>query len=424
MDVFNAASALVALAALFGLLNYHVLKLPSTIGIVVIALAASLCLIGVDAAAPHLLVADTLRKAVDNVDFRATVLDGMLAFLLFSGALHMDFQELRKQVLTVSLTATFGVMLSTALVGVSFWWLAGIPLATALVFGALISPTDPIAVLGVLRNVRVPRALEMRIAGESLFNDGVGIVLVLVLSQIAFIAPGHGGPPGIGDAVILFLREAGGGGLLGCVTGWVAFQLLRTVDEYTVEITMTLAIAMGTYAVAQALHLSGPIAVVVAGLWIGNAGVRYGMTDTTRQHALRFWHLVDEILNAVLFLLIGLEIVAVSLAWEALRLGLMMIPLVLLARMVSVGLSLRIAQPLSRPKRGVLAVMTWGGLRGAISVALALSLPDNADRNLILTVTYVIVVFTIVVQGLTVGLLAQWLLGKEEIPGTVLPTPG
>ena len=422
MDVFNAASALVALAALFGLLNYHFLKLPSTIGIVVIALAASLGVLGLDAVMPQLLVADTLRQVVDNLDFRATVLDGMLAFLLFSGALHVDAKELRKQIAAISLTATVGVMVSTGIVGVSFWWLAGVPLATAMVFGALISPTDPIAVLGVLRNVRVPKALEMRIAGESLFNDGVGVVLVVILSEIAF-ATGQGTPTAI-EAVILFLREAVGGGVLGCLFGWVAYQALRTVDEYTVEITMTLAFAMGTYAVAQMLHLSGPIAVVVVGLWVGNAGVQFGMTDNTRQHVLRFWHLIDEILNAVLFLLIGLEIAAVTLAWQPLRLGLMMIPVVLLARLIAVGLSLRIARPLNRPRRSVLAIMTWGGLRGAISVALALSLPDSADRSLILTVTYVIVVFTIIVQGLSIGAVARRVIDVEEPPGTVTPTPG
>lgn len=405
MTAFDIAAILVVLAALFGQFNYHVLKLPTTIGLVVIALGVSLTvLLGDWLTGSH--IADETAAILNQLDFYDALMNGMLGFLLFAGALHVDLDQLAAQKWAIALMATLGVLISAAIVGFGFWWIAGVPFLIALVFGAIVSPTDPVAVLGLLKTVKVPHALQTKIAGESLFNDGVGVVLFLILTAIAFTATGHGAAEeGVGalDVIELFVVEVGGGALLGGIAGYLTYLMLRRVDEYTLELTMTLALVMGVYALAHALHISGPIAVVIAGLFIGNAGMRFGMSETTREHVHNFWHLIDELLNAVLFLLIGLEVFAITTTWESLGIALACIPLVLFARFCSVGIPIRVLSLAgSAFSKGTVPVMTWGGLRGGISVALVLSLPATEWKPLLLTATYAVVIFSIIVQGLSV----------------------
>ncbi len=401
---FHVAAILVVLTAVFAALNHHLLRLPATIGLLVVALAASLATLGIDALVPGLGIAEMIRAQVEAIDFDATLMDGMLGFLLFAGALHVDLNDLKAQRWVVAVMASVGVLLSTALVGVGYAWLAGVPIAVALVFGALISPTDPVAVLGILKIVKVPKSLEVKIAGESLFNDGVAVVVFAVLVAIAFPAGGgHGETMTAGGVVLLFLQEAVGGVAFGGVLGWLTYQVLKRTDEYVLEILLTLALVMGGYGIAHTLHVSGPLAMVVAGLFIGNHGVAFGMSPKSARHVLDFWHLIDEVLNAVLFLLIGVEVFAIPFGDRALLPALAAIPLVLAARFLAVLLPVSLMRFRREFTRGAVAVMTWGGLRGGISVALALSLPASEWKPTILTATYVIVVFSIVVQGLTVG---------------------
>ncbi len=411
MTVLQMTALLFLLAALFGQINYHFLKLPGTIGLVIVALMVSLSAMALDAAVPGSVVADQMRSLIDAVDFRDTLMNGMLCFLLFAGALHLNLSDLRQEKWAVGILATVGVALSTLLVGFGFHLLTGVPLAVALVFGALISPTDPIAVVGLLRPAGAPKALEIKIVGESLFNDGVGVVAFVTLAAIAF-GGGHG-PTGAGEILHLFALEVIGGLVLGLGTGWITYLLLRRVDEYNLEIIMTLALVTGVYAVADALHVSGPLAVVAAGVLIGNQGLRYAMSETTRQHMVAFWNLIDEILNALLFLLIGLEVVAVSTATGHILMALAAIPLVLMARLVSISVPSMIVAPWRGFDTRAAAVLTWGGLRGGISVALALSLPDSEERTLLLTATYAVVIVSIIVQGLTVRRLVERLWPKS-----------
>lgn len=411
MTPLQIASLLVCLAAFLGVVNHFLLRLPSAIGLVVTGLVAALAIIGLDELFPALTIEETVRRLVLEIDFSDALLEGMLGFLLFAGALHVDLETLRQQKWVVALTASIGVLISTALVAAGFGWLAGAPLLIALVFGALISPTDPVAVLGILKSAQVPKSLEVKIAGESLFNDGVAYVLFLILVALAF-GQGHGEAPiGAVEILELFVLEVGGGAILGGAAGWLVFQAMRRIDDYALEVLLTLALVMGLYALASALHMSGPIAVVIAGLFIGNTGVRFGMSETTRQHVDAFWRLVDEILNAVLFLLIGLEVFALALRMDWLQLGLVMIPLVIAARFVAVLTTVSLLRFRREFTEGAVPIMTWGGLRGGISVALALSLPDSEWKPLILTVTYVVVIFSIVVQGLTVRAVVRHFLG-------------
>ncbi|MBL1405399.1 MAG: sodium:proton antiporter [Rhizobiales bacterium] len=412
LTIFEIAALLLAFSAFFGWFNHVVIKLPHTIGLLVMALGASLLLLVIDNFFPELGVTSTMQSIIGQIDFYATVMEGMLAFLLFAGALHVDYEFLKDQKWAIGVLATVGVLISTTIIGFGFWYLSGlfgiqIPLMWALVFGALISPTDPVAVLSLLKSVNVPHSLEAKIAGESLFNDGVGVVVFTILLTIAggSAVAGHGGGEDVIDAykiAELFFVEAGGGIVLGLITGWIAYRAMAAIDQYTLEILITLGVVAATYAIAIRLHISGPIAVVVTGLLVGNRGARIGMSDVTRKHLFGFWELIDEILNSVLFLLIGLEIIILTLDPSMGWLALACIPLALLGRVMAVSVPILSLSKLLVFTKGTIPVLTWGGLRGGISVALALSLPDNDYKPMILAATYAVVLFSVIIQGMTV----------------------
>ena len=415
MTLLQIASLLIVLAGAFGTVNYLFLRLPSSIGILVVALIASFAVIVTDALFPSLTVEEQIRAQVLDFEFSEALLEGMLGLLLFAGALHVKLSDLRKAWLVIFLMATMGVGLSTAIVGFGFSWITGMPLMIAFVFGALISPTDPVAVLGVLREASLPKALETKIAGESLFNDGVGYVVFLVLVGIAFPSGDHHGS-GLLGAAQLFVQEAVGGAVLGIVLGWLTFRVMRRIDDYSLEVLITLGLAFGGYELAVALHVSAPIMAVCAGLLIGDIGSKHGMSDETRKYVEAFWTLIDEILNAVLFLMIGFEVFAIAFETDFLIAGAMAIVLALVARLAAVAVPVLLLKPFRTFSRGVIPIMTWGGLKGGISVALALSLPDGEWKPLILTVTYIVVIFSIIVQGLTVTRLAERIGRTPELP--------
>ena len=407
MEALNLAAILITLSALFSYLNHRYIGLPTTIGVMLIALVFSLALIFIG----EMGIAqfdDVAERLLSGVDFDTTLMHGMLSFLLFAGALHVDLGDLKQQKWVVTLLATVGVVMSTLIIGLLTWilltWLGiGIPFIFCLLFGALISPTDPIAVLSTLKSVGIAKSLETKIAGESLFNDGVGVVIFLVIAGLAF----NPETVSAGTALLLFIREAIGGVFFGLGLGYAGFLLLRTVDNYQVEVLITLAMVMGGYAMALALHTSGPIAIVVAGLLIGNRGRVLAMSERTREHLDTFWELVDEVLNAVLFVLIGLEVLVLQFTREYLAAGLLMIPLVLLARTISVGVPVTVLRLRREFSPHVVKILVWGGIRGGISVALALSLPPSPMRDIVVAMTYVVVVFSILVQGLTIGTVAK-----------------
>jgi CPA1 family monovalent cation:H+ antiporter len=406
MTPSGAVAALVTIAALASYINHRFLRLPATIGMMALALAASLVLLlaarftGIETGP----VLDFIR----HIDFRVVLLDVLLPYLLFASALHVDVRRLREQVAPVAVLSTLGVAISTLVSGGLVWSGAralgiDLSLAQGLLFGALIAPTDPIAVLGILRGARAPAPLEALISGESLFNDGVGVVLFLALYGIAV----EGRAPTASGTALAFLLEGGGGIAFGLVVGWIGCHMLRGVDDYPVEIFLTLALAAGGYAAAQALHTSGPLATVAAGLVIASAGREIGMSETTRSHLDDFWEVIDEMLNAVLFVLLGLEMVLVAYDAAYPALAAMAIAAVLLARWLSVAGILAAMGGRRRFLKGTLTVLTWGGLRGAISVSLALSLPPGPTHDALLTATYVVVVFSVLVQGLTLARVAR-----------------
>ncbi|ACY16988.1 cation:proton antiporter [Haliangium ochraceum] len=409
--MFEIVTILIVLSALFAYVNHITLKMPTTIGVMLIALVVSLGMLGLGRLGFG-GIEDHAQMLLSSIDFDEALLHGMLAFLLFAGALHININDLSEQKSVIGVMATVGIVASTFIVaGVMSLAFAAfdveVPFLYCLLFGALISPTDPVAVLGILKSVGAPKRVETKMAGESLFNDGVGVVVFLVLLQLA---KGEQEAT-VASVATLFLVEAVGGAVLGLVLGWITYRLLRSVDQYQVEVLLTLALVMGGYGLATALHTSGPITVVVAGLLIGNSGRSFAMSEQTRQHLDTFWELVDEILNAVLFVLIGLEVLVMPLEWTFLVLGLVAIPLVLFGRLVSVAGVLTALRHRSQD-RGLVAILTWGGLRGGISVALALSMPPGPVREVLLAVTYVVVVFSIAVQGLTIGPLTRRLLGS------------
>lgn len=407
MEILNTIAILLTLSAVFSYLNYRFIKLPTVIGIMLISLMLSLLLL----ASGKLGLLDVSQKASDliqSIDFHTTLINGMLSLLLFAGALHIDLNELKKQRWVILILATFGVVSSTFIIGGISWVILNalelkVSFIYCLLFGALISPTDPIAVLGILKTVGIPKSLEVKITGESLFNDGVAVVVFMVLVGIA---TGHGEATA-SSIGLLFVQEAVGGAVYGFAIGALCYYMLRTVNNYQVEVLLTLALVMGGYSLATALHLSGPIAMVVAGLLIGNQGRAHAMSVSTRKHLDMFWELIDEILNAILFLLIGMEVLILVYHVEYFLAALAIIPVVLLSRFVAVGTPIHFMKKVRDFSPGVTRLMTWGGLRGGISVALALSLPQGPEREVILAITYALVIFSILVQGLTLGSLVK-----------------
>jgi CPA1 family monovalent cation:H+ antiporter len=390
-----------------------------TVGLLLLALLSAVVLIAVGVAFPRLGIKLAIRGLLAGVNFPVALLNGFLSFLLFAGALEVDFQELFARKWTILALAVVGTVLSTGLIAAALFVVAkalgiAIPIPWCLVFGALISPTDPVAVLLVLRRVGIPESLQAVIAGESLFNDGIGVVLFsLLLSLASGSAVGDHGPFSIAEA---FTLSTVGGGVLGLALGYAAFLLISGVDDYNVELIISLALVTGTYSLAGMLRVSGPVAVVVAGILMGNHGMQRAMSETTRQHLKTFWLLVDDTLNALLFLLIGLEIAAIDLERHAILATIAMLPIVLLARWVSVTVS-ALPLSLSLPDRfGSFLVLTWGGLRGGISVALALALPPTPYKDALLTIAYGIVVFSIVVQGLSLEWMARRALSPTPAP--------
>ncbi len=409
MSIFEIGAILIGLSALFGFLNHKFLKLPHTIGLVVIALAASLAVILIELLWPQTEVSEIVTGAISEVDFHDAVMRGMLSFLLFAGALHVDFSVFRERLLAIGLMATVGILVSTFLVGWVGWWLLNafgieVPFIWALVFGALISPTDPVAVLGLFKTVHVPETLEAKMAGESLFNDGVGVV---VFTVVVAIATASGGAVTAMTVAELFFTEAIGGAILGLVAGYVSYRAMYHIDEHNLEVLITLALVMVTYVVALRLHMSGPIAMVVAGLFIGNRGMRFAVSDRSREHIQNFWSLLDEILNSVLFLLIGLEVLVIAQRADHIGVALLLIPVTLIARLAAVSIPITVLSRWRSFTPGAIPVLTWGGLRGGIAVALALSLPVNEYKPTILTITYAVVLFSIIVQGLTIKPLVE-----------------
>ncbi len=401
MDIFQIFAILITLTAVFAYINYKVIKLPTTIGLMLISFILSLGLILLGNIWSGLKEPATLL--IESIDFNEALMRGMLSYLLFAGALHVNLNDLRDQKSMVGFLATAGVIISTFLFGTAVYFIfqiIGIQIdyIYCLVFGALISPTDPIAVLGILKRINVPKSLETKIAGESLFNDGIGVVIFIVFFEIAF----GGQEVSAGHVIEIFVLEAIGGAAFGLATGYIAYRMLKTVDNYSVEAMITLALVTGSYALAMSLHLSGPIAVVVSGLLIGNRGRSFAMSDKTRENLDTFWELIDEILNAVLFVLIGMEVLVLSFGWDYVLAGLIAIPALLLTRAFAVSLANMALTWKREFSKGMIRILVWGGLRGGISVALALSLPQSEERTVILTATYIIVAFSILVQGLTV----------------------
>ena len=413
MSLLSITSILITVSALFAYINYRTLKLPTTIGIMVISLLFSvfLVLLGRFGYAEGVTIAQDL---VSQIDFNKALLNGMLGFLLFAGAMHVNLNDLLAKKWVIGSLASVGLFISTALVGVGTFvilQLLGIELSFAycLLFGALISPTDPVAVMGILKTAGVSPSLETKITGESLFNDGVAIVVFLALFGIAV----NGDPFHLPTVGMLFVQEALGGALFGFVCGWIVLQMLKRVDNYQVEVLLTLALVAGGSTAATALHLSAPIAIVVAGLMIGNHGRRDAMSDRTVQHLDTFWELIDEILNAVLFLIIGLEVLAMSSDLSIWFAGVILAVLVLLARLTAVSIPVSLLRLKKDFHPHVIKILTWGGLRGGISVALALSIPAGQERDIVVTITYVIVVLSIITQGLTINKLVK---ATKQVP--------
>ncbi|MFO7563824.1 MAG: sodium:proton antiporter [Enhygromyxa sp.] len=417
MFLLDASAILLVLAALFGVFNHHVLKLPFTIGMLVSGLAGSIGVLLVDTLVPSIELAATIKAMVLEVDFADAVLSGMLSLLLFAGALHTDLNRLREWLTAILTLATVGVVISTVLAGLLAYAVFGlvgieISLAWCMVFGALITPTDPIAVLGILKSAGAPKSLEIKVVGESLFNDGVGVVVFTILVGVASSV---GADLNAADVAILLGQEVGGGVALGLVVGYLCYLALRTLDEPNLEILITLAGVFGIGLVASRLHLSAPLAAVIAGLFLGNHGREHAMSDRTESTLDTVWTFIDETLNALLFLLIGVELLAIDYSRsDYIIAGVLLIPAVLGARLLGVATPLTVLRRRLDIGPGTIPVLTWGGLKGGISIALAMKMPDFPGRNAVLTVTYAIVVFSIIVQGLSVGPLIRRLTGSAS----------
>ncbi|WP_336665022.1 sodium:proton antiporter [Elizabethkingia meningoseptica] len=408
MELYYSFSALIVLASIFAYINYRFLKLPSTIGIMVIAITVStfLVLFG-ESVLPKTFV--RLNHLMDSIDFTEVLMGAMLNFLLFAGGIHININDLKEQFRPVFIFSTIGVVISTFVVGFGVYYLfpligIQIPLLYCLVFGALISPTDPVAVLSILKQAKVSKSLETKVAGESLFNDGMAVVVFTVILQLAV---GKEVDLGVENIAMLLLHEAGGGLLLGVLLGWITSRLMREVDDYIISVLVTLSVVMGGYLIARQLHISGPLTMVAAGLFMGNFNVNFKMKSVTQDYLVKFWELIDEILNAVLFLFIGFELLMIKDLQNFIIPGIVAIVVVLLARFISIWGPTQFMSFRSRFTPQTVKVLVWGGIRGGVSIALAMSVPKNEYSTAILSITYFVVVFSITVQGLTIGKVAN-----------------
>ena len=424
MTGFQIFGALIALVAAFGYFNHRLVRLPDAIGITAIGMIVSIAFVVIARFEPSL--AASMRAAASQLDFPALLLHGMLGLLLFAGSLHINIADMAKEKWLILVLATVGVLISTALVGAGFFlvsrWIGiAIPLLYCLLFGALISPTDPVAVLAVIQRVGVPKSLETRIAGESLFNDGTGVVVFLTL--LALAADGGNASAtariDLASTALLFATEVIGGTLFGLAVGYIGFRMLRNIDSYPVEILITLALATAGYSLADALHVSAPIAVVLMGLIVGNRGKREAMSEQTRRRLFDFWEVLDELLNLLLFGLIGLQMMALTFSAAQAAAAACAIAIVVVARLISVSGPLLATPRLRAWRAPAIAIMTWGGLRGGVSIALALSLPAFAGRETVVSSTYAVVLFSILVQALTLRRVIE-----RVLPAEVLRAPG
>ncbi len=416
MELYYSFSALIVLASIFSYLNYRFLKLPSTIGIMVIAIVVSIFLVSFgETVLPRTF--GHLHNLMTSIDFTEVLMGAMLNFLLFAGGIHINIDDLKEQFVPVVIFSTAGVVISTFVVGFGIYYmlpLVGIslPFIYCLLFGALISPTDPVAVLSILKQANVSKSLETKVAGESLFNDGMAVVVFTVVLQLAI---GNAVDLNIESIGLLLLKEAGGGLLLGVVLGWITSRLMREVDDYIISVLVTLSVVMGGYLIARQMHISGPLTMVAAGLFMGNFNVKFKMKSVTQDYLIKFWELIDEILNAVLFLFIGFELLMIKDLSHYMIPGLVAIAVVLLARFISIWGPTKFMSFRTRFSPQTVKVLVWGGIRGGVSIALALSIPKNENSMIVLSITYCVVVFSIIVQGLTIAKVANpKKIAKEE----------
>ncbi|MDB5125614.1 MAG: nhaP 1 [Mucilaginibacter sp.] len=407
MDINGILSITIVLAAIFGYINHRWIKWPPTIGIMILALLASIVIAVSGKFTPAF--SQKAIQLVASIDFQKLLMNFMLSFLLFAGAIQINARKLKKERLPIIILSTVGTIISTFLIGVLSWYLfklfgLHVEFIYCLLFGALISPTDPIAVLAILKTARIPSSLEIKISGESLFNDGVAVVLFISIAEVA--KNGAQNFEAIG-AIKLFMQQAVGGLLFGAILGYIGFIALRSIDNYAVEILITLAIVMGGYSIAGHLGISGPLAMVVAGIITGSKVKDEAMSDITQDYLTKFWEMVDEILNAILFLLIGVEMLVIKFNLTVFFIGLIIIFVVLLARWISVFVPIYFLRFWIPFEKNAVAILTWGGLRGGLSVALALSLSPSMHKDEFVVITYMVAVFSILVQGLTIGRLAN-----------------
>ena len=413
MELYTILSALIVLTALFSYINQRFIGLPATIGIMIFSLVTSLFFILLGKFDPAF--STWAVSIMNSIDFHTLLMKVMLSFLLFAGSIHINVQRLKKEGLPILVFSTVGTILSTFIIGGLMYLLLQlfhlpVGFIYCLLFGALISPTDPVAVLGILRRANMPPSLEIKISGESLFNDGVAVVIFVTILDVALTGTAN---LSVTDVLVLFFREAVGGLLFGALLGFIGYRAMRSVDHYQVEVLITLALVMGGYALAEVIHVSGPLAMVVAGIITGNMGKQNAMSDISRDYLEKFWELIDEILNAILFLLIGFEMRVIKWTPQLLLIGAITILIVLLARFISVALPVFFLRFKKVFEKNAIPILTWGGLRGGISVALALSLPKVMFRDEFAAITYIVVIFSIILQGLTIGKLARKLSARE-----------
>lgn len=414
MEVYNIITVLIVLAALFGYINHRFIKLPGSIGIMLLSLVASLLTIGLGLIFPEFF--SRIIEVIKTVDFGEVVLKIMLSFLLFAAAIQIDEKKLKNERSSIIAFATIGVLISTLIIGFLFYYITPlfglkVDLLYCLLFGALISPTDPIAVIGILKKAKIPETLETKISGESLFNDGAGVVLFITFYQIAQIGYDNMSVWGI---IWIFLRETGGGLLLGWLLGQLGYYVIKSIDNYVVELMTTLALVMGGYLFAEMISVSGPLAMVIAGIITGNKSVNV-VSDKTRDYIGKFWELIDAVMNSILFLLIGFEMLIIPFNMTLFILGCIGIVVILFARNISVRLPILVLNKRKPFENNAISILTWGALRGGISVALALSVPKYMYGEMFVSITYIVVLFSIVVQGLTIGKFAKRLQAKNKL---------